>query len=55
VILIGAREGKDVLMKEIGIDIKEEEETEQTADIFGKLQIERKRTPVRPLVEGKFE
>jgi hypothetical protein len=55
VILIGAREGKDVLMKEIGINIKEEEETEQTADIFGKLQIERKRTPVRPLVEGKFE
>jgi hypothetical protein len=55
VILIGAREGKDVLLKEIGIDIKEEEETEQTADIFGKLQIERKRTPVRPLVEGKFE
>ena len=43
VILIGAREGKDVLMKEIGIDIKEEEETEQTADIFGKLQIERKK------------
>lgn len=55
VILIGAREGKDVLMKEIGINIKEEEETGQTADIFGKLQIERKRTPVRPLVEGKFE
>jgi hypothetical protein len=55
VILIGAREGKDVPMKEIGIDIKQEEETEQTADIFGKLQIERKRTPVRPLVEGKFE
>jgi hypothetical protein len=55
VILIGAREGKDVLIKEIGIDIKEEEETEQTADIFGKLQIERKRTPVRPLIEGKFE
>jgi|SRR5918993_5092203 hypothetical protein len=55
VILIGAREAKDVLNKEIGIDIKEEEETEQTADIFGKLQIERKRTPVRPLIEGKFE
>jgi hypothetical protein len=27
---------------------------EQTADIFGKLQIERKRTPVIPLIEGKF-
>jgi hypothetical protein len=55
VILIGAREGKDVLKKEIGIDIEEEEETEQTADIFGKLQVERKRTPVRPLLEGKLE
>jgi hypothetical protein len=30
-------------MKEIDIDIKEEEETEQTADIFGKLQIEREK------------
>jgi hypothetical protein len=55
VILIGAREGKDVLKKEIGIDIEDEEETEQTADIYSKLQIEKKRTPVRPLVEGKFE
>jgi hypothetical protein len=55
VILIGAREVKDVLKKEIGIDIKEEEETEQTADIFDKLHMERKRTPVRPLVEGRFE
>ena len=54
VILIGAREGKDVLMKEIDRDIKEQEEMEQTADIFGKLQIERKRTPVIPLIEGKF-
>jgi hypothetical protein len=36
-ILIGARKGKDVLMKEIGIDIKEEEETEHTAVIFAKL------------------
>jgi hypothetical protein len=43
VILIGAREGKDVLMKEIDIDIKEEEEMEQTADICGKLQIEREK------------
>jgi hypothetical protein len=55
VVLIGAREGKDVLKKEIGIDIEEEEETEQTADIFGKLQVQRKETPVRPLLEGKLE
>ncbi|MDQ3836866.1 MAG: hypothetical protein M3270_08035 [Thermoproteota archaeon] len=55
VILIGAREGKDVLKKEIGIDIKDEEESERTSDIFSKLQIERNRTPIKPLIEGKFE
>jgi hypothetical protein len=55
VILIGAREGKDVLKREIGIDIKDEEESERTADIFTKLQIERNRTPIKPLIEGKFE
>jgi hypothetical protein len=53
--LIGAREGKDVLKKEIGVDIEEEEETDQTADLYGKLQIEKKRTPVKALVESKFE
>ncbi len=55
VILIGAREGKDVLKREIGIDIKDEEESERTTDIFTKLQIERNRTPIKPLIEGKFE
>ena len=55
VILIGAREGKDVLKREIGIDIKDEVESERTSDIFTKLQIERNRTPIKPLIEGKFE
>jgi len=53
-ILIGAR-GKRCPKKEIGIDIEDDEQTEQTADIYGKLQIEGRRTPVKPLVEGKFE
>jgi hypothetical protein len=47
--------GKRCPKKEIGIDIEDDEQTEQTADIYGKLRIEGRRTPVKPLVEGKFE
>ncbi len=36
-ILVGAREGKDVIQKEFGIDIKEEKETVHSADVFSKL------------------
>ena len=54
-ILVGAREGKDVIQKEIGIDIKEEKETMHSADVFSKLKIEKDRVPIKPLIEGKFE
>jgi hypothetical protein len=54
-ILIGAREGKDVIKREIGIDIREEKETMHSADIFSKLKIEKDRVPTKPLIEGKFE
>ena len=55
-ILVGAREGRDVIQREFGIDIKEEEkETMHSADIFSKLKIERDRVPTKPLIEGKFE
>lgn len=54
-ILVGAREGKDVIQKEFGIDIKEEKETLHSADIFSKLKIEKDRVPIKPLIEGKFE
>src|ERR671914_573903 len=55
IILIGAREGKDVIKKEIGIDIVEEPETEKSPDIFSKLKVRKEQIPVRPLLEGRLE
>ncbi len=52
IILIGAREGKDVLKSEMGIDMKEEQ---SSADIFNKLKLRREQVPIRPLTEGKLE
>jgi hypothetical protein len=54
-ILVGAREGRDVIQKEFGIDIMEEKETVYSADIFSKLKIEKDKVPTKPLIEGKFE
>ena len=54
-ILVGAREGRDVIQKEFGIDIREEKETVYSADIFNKLKIEKDKVPTKPLIEGKFE
>jgi hypothetical protein len=54
-ILAGAREGRDVIQKEFGIDIMEEKETVHSADIFSKLKIEKDKVPTKPLIEGKFE
>jgi hypothetical protein len=39
-ILVGAREGRDVIQKEFGVDIREEKETVHSADIFSKLKID---------------
>jgi hypothetical protein len=52
IILIGAREGKDVVKSEMGIDMKEEQ---SSADIFNKLKLRRDQVPIRPLMEGKLE
>ena len=54
-ILVGAREGRNVIQKEFGIDIEEEKETLHSADIFSKLKIEKEKVPTKPLIEGKFE
>src|ERR687888_404368 len=54
-LLTGAREGKDVIKNDIGIDIVEEDETQQSADIFNKLKIRKDQVPIRPLTEGKLE
>src|SRR5918992_512385 len=55
IILIGAREGKDVIKKEIGIDMVEELETSRSPDIFSKLKVRKDQVPVRPILEGKLE
>ncbi len=52
IILIGAREGKDVVKSEVGIEIKEEQ---SSADIFNKLKLRREQVPIKPLTEGKLE
>jgi hypothetical protein len=52
VLLIGARK-KDV-EEELGIDIEEEKETENTADLFKELKIKREQVPLKPLLKGKF-
>jgi hypothetical protein len=52
IILIGAREGKDTIREELGIDI---EESPNSQDIFKELNIEKDNVPIKPLVEGKLE
>ena len=57
IILIGAREGKDVIKQEIGFDIETEEGKENlfSSDIFTKLKIRKEQVPIKPLIEGKFQ
>ena len=52
VILIGAREGRDTIKKDISLDLKEESSSE---DIFSKLKVRKEQIPVRPLIEGRLE
>jgi hypothetical protein len=52
VLLIGARK-KDV-EEELGIDIDEERETENTADIFKELKLRKEQVPLKPLLKGTF-
>jgi len=54
IILIGAREGRDVIKSEIGIEIAESSQ-ENSADIFNKLKLRKDQVPIRPLTEGKLE
>ena len=56
IILIGAREGRDVIKNEVAIEIEENEnQQQQTADIFTKLKVQRDKVPIKPLIEGKLE
>jgi hypothetical protein len=51
-LLIGARK-KDV-QEELGIDLNEEKETENTAELFKELRIKREQVPLKPLLKGEF-
>ena len=52
VLLVGARK-KDV-QEELDIDLNEEKETANTADLFKELKLRREQAPLKPLLEGKF-
>lgn len=52
IILIGVREGRDIIKRDIGIEIKDEP---NSADIFSKLNVRKEQVPVRPMIEGKLE
>jgi hypothetical protein len=49
----GAREGRDVIKDELGVEI--EDESSKSADIFDKLKVRKDQVPTRPLTEGKLE
>jgi hypothetical protein len=52
VLLVGARK-KDV-QEELDIDLNEEKETANTADLFKELKLRKEQAPLKPLLEGKF-
>jgi hypothetical protein len=52
IILIGAREGRDMIKKEVGIEIKEEP---SSVNIFSKLKVRKEQVPLRPIIRGKLE
>jgi hypothetical protein len=52
VLLIGVRK-KDV-QEELGIDLNEERETADTAELFKELQIRKEQVPLKPLLRGEF-
>ena len=51
-LMIGARR-KDV-EEELGIDLNEEKETENTADLFKGLKVKSGQVPLKPLLKGEF-
>ncbi len=56
VILIGAREGKDAINKDLGLDLEAEEYGKRkSGDIFKILNLRKGEVPIRPLMEGILE
>ena len=54
ILLTAAREGRDVIKSDIGIEIDQSHDSSQ-ADIFYKLKVRKDQVPIRPLTEGKLE
>jgi hypothetical protein len=52
VLLIGARK-KDV-QEELGIDLNEERETADTAELFNELRLRKEQVPLKSLLKGEF-
>ena len=52
VLLIGARQ--KAVQEELGIDLNEEKETANTAELFKELKIRQEHVPLKPLLEGEF-
>ena len=55
VILIGAREGKDIIKQDLGIDIDNDNKRKKDLDILSQLKTSFKNIPTKPLTEGKLE
>ena len=57
VILIGAREGKDVIKQDLGIDIDLDNDIKRKkdSDVLNKLKTSFKNVPTKPLIDGKME
>lgn len=57
VILIGAREGKDIIKDDLGIDIDldDDNKRKKDLDILNKLKTSFKNVPTKPLTEGRLE
>jgi len=51
-LLIGAR--KKAVQEELGIDLNEEKETANTADLFRELKIRKDQVPLKSLLKGEF-
>jgi hypothetical protein len=51
-LLIGAR--KKEVEEELGIDLNEEKETANTAELFRELKIRKDQVPLKPLLTGEF-
>jgi hypothetical protein len=50
-VIVGARLDPE---RELGIEFPIEKETPETADVFRKLQIDRRRHPIEPLLKGEW-